>query len=433
MYVYSCKYTQSKAAKKRQKKGETFMSKAQGSSRKALVIGIIAAVVVLGALLAVLLTQCAPAAPAETAPSTTTENVIETYDIYWNIDRAEYDGKSEAGLSSRMPESDGYFHVRLFKDGEIVTVKVADRKVINSMDVKDLMGLEMDDNGIVVGVIPLDEMPCEQVAWQFYVQSAGGKLIKANSSANLNGMEVILECNENTGIWDMTGLSGEVGCDATPIPYDRLLAVANGAGEVTHVFIYSRENYMRTHEAECEHCGKVVEWSEWTKTNAAPSTTGHYVLQNDIQMPTNGTQISLAEDQKICLDLNGKRIDGKNGSRVYSLHNVGTELAIMDTSEEKTGTIAAHGKGDQGMCVWLRYGVVYLYDGILDASDATSIKNGTAVALQANTYMYMHGGEIIGGTSMYLKQDNGKYTNGLGGTLAIANYFIINNPIRRCK
>ena len=89
MYVYNYSYTQSKAAKKRQRKGETFMSKAQGSSRKALVIGIIAAVVVLGALLAVLLTQCAPAAPTQTAPSTTAENVIETYDIYWNIDRAE--------------------------------------------------------------------------------------------------------------------------------------------------------------------------------------------------------------------------------------------------------------------------------------------------------------------------------------------------------
>jgi len=409
------------------------MSNAQGKSRKALVIGVIAAVVVLAALLGVLLTQCNGAGSGETAPSTTGETVVESYDLYWNVDRELYDGKSEAGLSSRTPESDGYFHVRFFKDGEILTLKVSDRKVVNAIDVKDLMGLDIDENGIVVGIIPLDEMPCEQVAWQFYVQSAGGKLIKTNSSESLNGMEVLLECTENTGIWDMTGISGDVGCVATPIPFDRLMAVANGAGEVTHIYLYERSNYMRTHEAECEHCGKVVEWSEWTKTESAPSMTGHYQLMNDIQIPTNGSQISLAEDQKICLDLNGKRIDGRNNSRVYSMHNPGTELAIMDTSEAKTGRIAAHGKGDQGMCVWLRYGVVYLYDGILDASDATSIKNGTAVALQANTYMYMHGGEIIGGTSAYLKQENGKYTNGLGGSVAIANKgkFVLNDGVIR--
>ncbi len=406
------------------------MSNAQGKGRKALVIGVIAAVVVLAALLGVLLTQCNGADSGETTPSTTETAVVETYDLYWNIDRALYDGKSEAGMSSRTPEADGYFHVRFFKDGEIVTLKVVDRKVINALEARDLMGLEFDENGIVVGVLSLDEMPCEQVAWQFYVQSAGGKLIKANSSESLNGMEVLLECNDNTGIWDMTGMSGDVGCVATPIPFDRMMAIANAAGEVTHIFLYERSNYMRTHEAECEHCGKVVEWNEWIRTESIPNMTGHFQLMNDI---TTTGQTSMPEDAKICLDLNGKRIDGKKNARVYSLHNPGTELAIMDTSEEKTGTIAAHGQGDQGMCVWLRYGVVYMYAGILDASDAASIKNGTAVALQSSTYMYMHGGEIIGGTSKYLKQDNGKYTNGLAGSLYVAGKgkFVLNDGVIR--
>ena len=46
--------------------------------------------------------------------------------LYWNLDRALYDGKSEAGMSSRKPASDGYFHVRFFKDGEMVKVKVTE-------------------------------------------------------------------------------------------------------------------------------------------------------------------------------------------------------------------------------------------------------------------------------------------------------------------
>ena len=44
-------------------------------------------------------------------------------------------------------------------DGKEVTLKVESRQVINSIDVKDLMGLEFDENGIVVGAIDLDDMP----------------------------------------------------------------------------------------------------------------------------------------------------------------------------------------------------------------------------------------------------------------------------------
>ena len=110
-----------------------------------------------------------------------------------------------------------------------------------------------------------------------------------------------------------------------------------------------------------------------------PVTTGHYQLQVDV---TTARQSNMAEDAKICLDLNGHRIDGGYGARVYAMYNSGDELAIMDTSEAKTGTIAAHGNdGEAGMCVWVRYGAFYLYDGIMDGSDASSKKNGTTVTL----------------------------------------------------
>ena len=75
----------------------------QEKSRKPLIIGIIAAVVILAALLALLLTQCVGKGKPEattTAPVTTTETPAEEvpgYTLYWNADRAEYDGKSEAG------------------------------------------------------------------------------------------------------------------------------------------------------------------------------------------------------------------------------------------------------------------------------------------------------------------------------------------------
>ena len=178
------------------------------TASKALLIGVITAVVILAAVLGLVLTQCrgGEAQPTTTAaPETTASQERESYELYWNLDRAEYDGKSEAGMSSRMPESDGYFHVRFFKDGEIVEHKVSDRKVINAMDVQDLMDLELDENGIVVDIYPVKELPCQRVGWQFYVQSFGGNLLKVNSAYNYSGMEVLLEL-DGVKIYDMSGM-----------------------------------------------------------------------------------------------------------------------------------------------------------------------------------------------------------------------------------
>ena len=156
------------------------------NNRKPLVVGIVAAVAVLAAVLALLLTQCV-GGQTQNPTETTTAPVIreEGYDLYWNLDRAEYDGKSEAGMSSRKTGSDGFFHVRFFKDGQIVELKVADRKVINAIDVTDLMGLQFDENGIVTGIVRVEQMPVERVGWKFYVQSIGGNLVKLNSSKRL--------------------------------------------------------------------------------------------------------------------------------------------------------------------------------------------------------------------------------------------------------
>ena len=88
------------------------------SKRKALAVGILAVVLVLAALLALVLTQCMGGqGTANSVPTTVPVTEPEAIELYWNMDRAQYHGKSEAGMSSRTPEEDGYFHIRFFKDG----------------------------------------------------------------------------------------------------------------------------------------------------------------------------------------------------------------------------------------------------------------------------------------------------------------------------
>ena len=75
----------------------------QSKSRKGLLVGIIAAVVVLVAVLGLVLARCSgeQADTNVTTAATIVAEETERVDLYWNIDRKLYDGKSEAGMSSR--------------------------------------------------------------------------------------------------------------------------------------------------------------------------------------------------------------------------------------------------------------------------------------------------------------------------------------------
>lgn len=271
------------------------------------------------------------------------------------------------------------------------------------------------------------------MAWKFYVQSVGGKLIKANSSNKFDGVEIVLEKGPNSKVYDMTGTLGELGCETDALQNDRIMAVADMEGNLIAVYIYDRSNMLVEFQAYCEHCDMEVTWAEWSNEKQLPKDKngGHFKLMKDIQL--NGQQ-SLPADAKICLDLNGKTVNGKEGARVYSLHNQNCELAIMDTSEEKNGRLAAHGEVyAQGCVIWVRYGALYLYDGILDASDVVCTgRGGAAVYVPKERFFYMYGGEIIGGTAKYYyNEETGKYANGLGGAVYTVGKFVLYDGVIR--
>ena len=388
-----------------------------------LVAGVAAAVVILAVVLILLLPRCSGEAPSATTGTTAATEAVSdnAYTLYWNLDRAEYDGKSEGGMSSREMEDDGLFHIRMFCDGQELILKTASRKVVNELDTEDLMGLVFDEEGLIADVLPLEQMPLEEVARKFYVQSVGGKLIKANSSESFVGMEVLLECDQ-AHVYDMSGIAGPVGAERVPTDltaYDRILAIRNLDGVVTHVFVYERPNYMLTHEGECIHCKESVTWFEWVKEDELPVKNGHYQLMVDIQLKG---QMSMPTDAKTCLDLNGHTVEGKQDTRLYSIHNAGCEFALMDTSEAQTGKMVGHSTASpQGGIVWVRYGQFHLYSGTLDGSDMISKLNGTVVQVPKNAYFYMHGGTIIGGTAAPQYNNVTKaYTYGLGGSVQVA-------------
>lgn len=141
----------------------------QKKGSKKLVVGVAAAVVVLAVVLVLVLSQCTGGIQTAAPSQTTTEATITAggapaYQLYWNLDRAEYDGRSEGGMSSREMEDDGLFHIRMFCDGQELILRTADRKVVNKIDKENLMGLVFNEDGLITEVLLLEDMPLK--SWQ---------------------------------------------------------------------------------------------------------------------------------------------------------------------------------------------------------------------------------------------------------------------------
>ena len=396
------------------------MQQMKRNKKLPLFLGILTGVIVLGVALGLLLIGILGAGDS-TADQPTEPNEAAHYDLYWNLDSATYKDK-ENGMTSRQKSADGYYHIRFFIDGEIIELPVSSHSVANSIDVRDIMGLEFDQNGVVVGVVDPADMPLTKVAWQYYVKSVGKNKIKLDSSATFKGLSVELELSDETKIYDMTGISGPVGSLAKLNRMDRVYMVQDQLGQITHVFIYYRGEFLNTTLAYCEHCKEETAWGQWLQTDALPLTSGHYILSQDVYLQT---QQNMDQDAEICLDLNGKTVEGKQGVRLYSLYNTGCELALMDTSEAQTGKMIAHGKDvTQGFGIFVRYGKFSMYGGTVDGSDVVANVLGTTIWTGENTVFNLHGGTVIGGTAKYgWDKNNNIANNGVGGAVVINSMF----------
>lgn len=163
---------------------------------------------------------------------------IENVDIYWNLDRKKYPLGTENALTGRPKDADGKYTVALFLDGERVEVRVKDSKTIVAMDAMDFMGLEFDENGVVIGAVPIRKIPVIRVAWQFYVDSWSDSMLIANSSKTYHGVQAELKVAPNCVCYDMRN-SMDYGAVTVPQSGDRIYAFANEQGEVIRVYIFN--------------------------------------------------------------------------------------------------------------------------------------------------------------------------------------------------
>ena len=341
--------------------------------------------------------------------------------LYWNIEQVQYEDPF-TGQTRRTADSEGDYHLLMSVEGQQVKLTCKDTELVDKIDSQMLVGLEVNQDGRILQVYTLGELGYGKAAWGFYVQSiAQDGTITALSSKSMRGEQAQITLSDAVECYYVATADMLAGMQTDVRELDRILGVTNAKGELSHIFVIGR-TYTGTGETKyCQHCKQDVKWWSWDYENALPEINGHFYLTSDVQL----TKQSLVRaNQQIIIDLAGHTVTGKNNYRLIATWGEGAYLGIMDTSSAQTGKLIAKGtQMDQGTCLWIRYGTVELFSGILDASEAYTVKNGAGVLIKSGATFNMYGGEICGGTSLAITTQSGKVTNGCGGNLYIEGTF----------
>ena len=199
--------------------------------------------------------------------------------LYWNVDRMQY------SREDREPDADGIYRVRMVCNGEVVEIPVKNQRLLQAMDSRNLMHLELDRDGYVTAVSDPEDLTA--VARKLYIKHTDGNTVQANGSMALNGMDYTLELTDKTVIYDVmpgTPTLGEKRDRNTLSFSDAMVAYTDDTGTVSHVFLTAHSGssniYWRT----------VRMWNNGNKnTLRVPDSQGVYT----IDFVCNGKQETL--------------------------------------------------------------------------------------------------------------------------------------------
>ncbi len=225
--------------------------------------------------------------------------VVASKDIFWNVDRDEYAYKSDSFTSSRVPDKDdGYYHVlfsNVTQQGRAVTRRVADKKVVDKIDRLRAMGLKFDDKGIVVDVIPLEELGDTISVKRGYVVETkeDGTTVEIDTSESLDGVRYSVKVPALALRVDVCGATGSVGktLEGNLEEGDCIWAISDKKDNIRYVFLTNRTvvgtlYWNKTRQYD----------SKLMKTKRTPDADGYY----SFELAANGTcEVYKTKDIKI--------------------------------------------------------------------------------------------------------------------------------------
>ena len=345
----------------------------------------------------------------------------QTVKLYWNVEQEQFEDPA-SGMSLRNKNENDEYLILFAWDGIQERLRCKEQELVDKIDANKIVGLTVTDDLLITQVYTLEELNFNKAVWKFYIRSIDEDgVITAYSDKAMTGEQQQVTLNDDVQIYQAVGADLLTGMVTDVREYDRVMGVTDEQGNLTHLYVIERVYTGSGEMRYCAHCKEEVKWWSWDNTTTLPAIDGHFYLTNDVQLTK---QALVRENIKIVLDLQGHVVNGKLNNRVFATWGEGAYLGIMDTSIEQTGKLVARGnRMDQGACLWIRYGEVELFSGTLDATEASTIKNGAGVLLKSGATFNMYGGEILGGTSEAVTNEAGKVSNGCGGNMYIEGTF----------
>ena len=125
--------------------------------------------------------------------------------LYWNVERDMY----KDGIFQHRQIEDNVYRLIFAVDGEQVQLDVKGWELVREIDSMSVMGLQFDENGLVVDAYHVDECTGGYLFNKGYVSEVNGNAVTINSNFAFRGLSKTLELDENTQI-EVGGIEGHV-------------------------------------------------------------------------------------------------------------------------------------------------------------------------------------------------------------------------------
>lgn len=184
-------------------------------------ICLVALLAVLGTLAAVFL----PMINAEPAAAT-------GYDgkLYWNVEREIY----KTGKYFHRDMGDDLYRLLFAVDGEQVQLDVKGMELVTYIDTMDLVALEFDENGIVVGAKHPESAGLKVT--QYYVENINADQITINSNYAFRGLQRTVTISEDTAVYDIKDTGPLCGLACQVNRFDEIQLVEDEDYNVVAIF-----------------------------------------------------------------------------------------------------------------------------------------------------------------------------------------------------
>lgn len=371
--------------------------------------------------------QPAETQPIATDPAPTEPPKAVEFNVLWNVNYTSH------YINSTRAETDGYYKVSVGTKGGQVNNRVAKDQIDKLNGMQFFVIGEKNADGIITKIQSIGEAGGSTYAGR--VMKVEGTKVTLGTAEN--GVEEIDASKVKIyQAWSTT--ARYVGVETKEIlPGDNLTVVLDNLGNINSVWMTARTGYSVTvKDCPCAVCvanraddktdNDTTSFKLWTTQDTLPTAAGHYFLGCNI---TVRAQASIAANAKIVLDLKGYKVQMGDAGRMWSMHNTGCTLDVMDTSEAKTGTMSAYNSmiNAQGSVIWIRYGTLTLHGGTFDGNTGVNKNVGACIAMEANTTLNIKNGvKIIGGTVISNITDAGAVSGGYGGALYATTGCVIN-------